>query len=306
MPPGFKSLIAGYAPKVFFPLSTTPVVNPAMDQPYDIRSAWLTLTGRLKPGINRVAAEAGINPLWHSIRAGEMSQLGNQERLNRLGFLRDSKLLLLDDSRGFSPLRDQIQVALLILMGMVGLVQFPKPGFLQFYVRTWQSPEGAEADIRNAMHQVDSKLVVDGLRTMDEQIAHSTSNDQLITSLAVAFGLLATMMGAIGLYGVLAYSTAQRTTEIGIRMALGADRNHVVRLVLSDVLWLTFVSLAVAVPCSLLLSHFLRSQLFDVSPANPLVIPSAVLLVALVVAIAAALPARRAASIEPMQALRAE
>jgi ABC-type antimicrobial peptide transport system permease subunit len=124
--------------------------------------------------------------------------------------------------------------------------------------------------------------------------------------LAVCFGLLATLMAAIGLYGVLAYSTAQRTQEIGIRMALGAGRRAVVRLVLSDVLWLAGISIAVTIPVSMLLSRMLHSQLYNVSPTDPLVIGSAIVLVILVVAGAAMLPAHRAASIEPMKALRTE
>jgi ABC-type antimicrobial peptide transport system permease subunit len=184
--------------------------------------------------------------------------------------------------------------------------QRPNAGFLEFYVRSWQSPEATEGSIRAGMQQLDSKLVVDGLRTMDEQIADSTSNESLVATLAVAFGLLATLMAAIGLYGVLAYSTAQRTQEIGIRMALGARRQTVVRLVLSDVLWLAGISIAVTLPLAMLVSRSLRSQLYNVSPADPMVIGAAVFLVALVVAMASLLPARRAASIEPMQALRTE
>jgi putative ABC transport system permease protein len=184
--------------------------------------------------------------------------------------------------------------------------QRPNDGFLEFYLRTWQSPEAAKADVRSAMQQLDSKLVVDGLRTMDEQIAQSVSSDQIVATLAVIFGVLATLMAAIGLYGVLAYSTAQRTQEIGIRMALGAGRSAVVRLVLSDVLWLAGISIAITLPISLLLARALRSQLYNVSPTDPLVIGAAVLMVAIVVAAAAMLPARRAASVEPMKALRTE
>ena len=149
-------------------------------------------------------------------------------------------------------------------------------------------------------------MVVDGLRTMEEQVAESMSNDRLVAMLAVCFGILATIMAAIGLYGVLAYATAQRTQEIGIRMALGARRQAVVRLVLGDVLWLAGISIGVTLPVAVLLSRLLRSQLYNVSPADPLVIGSGVLLIMLVVALAALLPAHRAASVEPMQALRME
>lgn len=641
--PGFRSAISGYAPRVFFPLSTTPLVNPNMEDLNDGHTAWLTVVARLKPAVNRISAEAGVNPLWQALRTDQLAHSNNSEQLVRRGFLTNSKLLLVDNSRGFSPLRDQIRVPLLIVMGMVGVVllmacvnvsslllvraagrvremsvryslgasrwqivrqllteglilgavggalgmalvpvvssllarklvsdstgdlpfsvtpdhrvllfnfglallvsllfsvapalrflhpdlvnslkqqsgtasgsnlrfrrlsvglqiglsllllmaaglfvqtlrnlrdvnvgfatdhlvsfgidpqlagyksdqgpalqerivhslsalpgvrsvgattdpelmgmesmtgvtlpgdstneaiivegpwatpgyfstigvpllagrdfdkqdlpdkpqvvvvnakfarqyfgspqnavgktlkhgnkkgvgdyliigvvgdskhvdvradakntvyraadQLPGANFLQYYVRTWQSPDAAKSDIRSAMQQVDSKLVVDGLRTMDEQIAANTSNDGLVTTLAVAFGLLATLMAAIGLYGVLAYSTAQRTHEIGIRMALGARRVAVVRLVLSDVVWLAGISIAVTLPVAMLLSRTLRSQLYNVSPADPLVMGSAVLVVALVVAAASMLPARRAASIEPMKALRME
>jgi putative ABC transport system permease protein len=186
------------------------------------------------------------------------------------------------------------------------LYQQPSPGFVQFYVRNWKSPDDTKANIRAAMQQLDSKLVVDGLRTMDEQIAESTTNDRLIAMLAVGFGLLATLMAAIGLYGVLAYSTTQRTHEIGIRMALGARRLAVIQLVISDVLWLAGIALVVTLPIAMLLSRAFRSQLYNVSPMDPLVVASAVVLVALVVGGAALLPARRAATIEPMQALRTE
>jgi predicted permease len=179
-------------------------------------------------------------------------------------------------------------------------------GFMQFYVRTWQAPQAAELDLRRAVQQVDSKLVIDTMRTMDEQIADNISNDRLVAMLAVSFGILATLLAAIGLYGVLAYTTEQRTREIGIRMALGARRGSVVRLVFADVVWLAGISMAVTLPVAILLSRLLRSQLYNVSPTDPLVITAGVSLVAVVVALSALLPARRAASVEPMKALRSE
>ena len=184
--------------------------------------------------------------------------------------------------------------------------QYPKPGFLQYYIRTWQSPDATKNAVREAMHQIDPNLVVDGLRTMDEQIDQSTANDRLVAMLAVSFGLLATLMAAIGLYGVLAYSTAQRTREIGIRMALGARRQAVMRLVIGDVVWLAGISMALTLPIAMVASRAVRSQLYNVSPADPLVIASGVMIVTVVVILSALLPARRAASVEPIQALRTE
>jgi putative ABC transport system permease protein len=185
-------------------------------------------------------------------------------------------------------------------------LQEKAPDFLQFYVRTWQAPEAGEANIRAAMQQIDSKLVIDSLSTMDEQIIATLSNERLMALLAVSFGLLATLLAAVGLYGVLAYATAQRTREIGIRMALGAQRREVVRMVLRDVLRLAGISIVVTLPISILLSRTLRSQLYGVSPADPMILALGTLAIVLVVLIATLLPARRAASVEPMQALRTE
>ena len=185
-------------------------------------------------------------------------------------------------------------------------LQNAKPGMLQYYVRTWQSPEAAEATIRSALQNFDSKLVLDTMRTMDEQIADNLTNDRLVALLAIVFATLATVLAAIGLYGVLAYTTAQRTREIGIRMAMGAQRISVVRMVLVDVLWLAGISIALTIPVALLLARAIRSQLYGVSSFDPVTLLTGTLLVAMVVLLAALLPAKRAASVEPMKALRTE
>jgi predicted permease len=182
----------------------------------------------------------------------------------------------------------------------------PQAGFMQYYVRTWQTPEAAETTIRHAVQQTSPKLVIDTMRTMDEQIADNISNDRLVAMLAVSFGLLATVLAAIGLYGVLAYVTAQRTREIGIRMALGAQRLAVMRLVLTDVLWLAGIAIVVTLPVAVLLSRTVRSQLYGVSPADPAVLIVGTLMIAVVAILSALLPARRAATVEPMKALRTE
>ena len=184
--------------------------------------------------------------------------------------------------------------------------QAEKPGVLQYYVRTWQSPESSETSVRVALQNLDSKLVLDTMRTMDEQIADNLMNDRLITLLAVVFAGLATLLAAIGLYGVLAYSTAQRTREIGIRMAMGARRTSVVRMVLVDVLWLAGISITLTIPLALLLARLLRSQLYGVRSFDPVTLVAGTVLVMVVAMLAATLPAKRAASIDPMTALRTE
>jgi ABC-type antimicrobial peptide transport system permease subunit len=141
---------------------------------------------------------------------------------------------------------------------------------------------------------------------MDAQIADNLSVERLTALLAISFGGLAILLAAIGLYGVLAYATEQRTREIGIRMALGAQRSSVMRLVLVDVLWLAGISIAVSLPVSLLLARLLRSVLFGVSPSDPLTLLMGTLLVGAVAALAALIPARRAAFVDPMKALRSE
>jgi predicted permease len=180
------------------------------------------------------------------------------------------------------------------------------PGGMAFYVRTWQAPENTESTIRRAMQSLDSKLVLDNFRTMQEQIDSNLIAERVIALLASSFGILAVVMAAVGLYGVLAYSTAQRTREIGVRIALGADRATVVRMVLVEVLWLAGISIAVAAPVSLLLTRLIRSQLFGISNNDPLTLIVTMLLVAMVAFLSAMLPASRAARVDPMVALRYE
>jgi putative ABC transport system permease protein len=148
--------------------------------------------------------------------------------------------------------------------------------------------------------------VPDTMLTMDQQIDSDISNERMIALLAACFAMIALLTTAVGLYGVLAYATEQRTHEIGIRMALGAQRMAVVRLVLGNMARVAVISILIALPVSMALSRLLRSQLFEVSPFDPLTLAACVAVTIGMVAIAAAVPARRAASVEPMQALRTE
>jgi putative ABC transport system permease protein len=141
---------------------------------------------------------------------------------------------------------------------------------------------------------------------MDEQIVQQLSTERLLTFLATCFGVLATLLCAVGLYGVLAFSAAQRTREIGIRMALGADRSAVLLMMLREVGLLLLISLAAAVPIALACARLLRNQLFGVSDYDPLTLLAVVCIITAVALSAAFLPVRRAASVDPMKALRYE
>jgi putative ABC transport system permease protein len=177
---------------------------------------------------------------------------------------------------------------------------------MTFYVRTWQSPDNAQATIGGAMTQLDSKLVLNDFHTMQEQVETDLSDERAIAFLAAAFGLLAGLMAAIGIYGVLAYSVAQRTPEIGVRVAMGATRATLVQMVLKDVLILAGIGIAAAIPLSLVLAHAARAQLFGVSQSDPLTLVCVSLTVLVVAIAASAIPTYRATRVDPMVALRYE
>jgi ABC-type antimicrobial peptide transport system permease subunit len=153
---------------------------------------------------------------------------------------------------------------------------------------------------------LDSKLVIDSMMTMDEQIDNNVSSERMIALLATSFALIALLTTGVGLYGVLAYATAQRTREIGIRMAMGAQRFTVVRLVLTGMGKVALVGIVVAIPLAVMLARWLRSQLFGVQPFDPVTMTGCIAITVAMVLVAAFLPAQRAASVEPAKALRTE
>jgi ABC-type antimicrobial peptide transport system permease subunit len=184
--------------------------------------------------------------------------------------------------------------------------QAEKPNGLTFYVRTWQPPHAAENSVRATVANIDPKLIVADLGTLDEAIDDDLLQERTIALLAITFGALATLLAGIGLYGILAYSTAQRTREIGIRMALGAQRRSVVGLILREVLILAAWAIGVTVPIAFVAAHAIRSQLYGISSADPLVYLLGILIIGAVAAIAGFVPSRRAATVDPARALRTD
>jgi predicted permease len=185
-------------------------------------------------------------------------------------------------------------------------LQIDHPVGVTVYLHTVQAPEAIEPVIREVIHRLDPTLVVDGLRTMDQQVSSSASDERALAFLAIGFSLLAMLLAAVGLYGVLAYSTEQRTREIGVRLALGSQRSSVVLLVMREMGVIAVIAVVVALPSVVGLAQLFRSQLYGVTTFDPITLGSAVFLTAVMVVLAAALPARRAANVQPMQALRNE
>ena len=177
---------------------------------------------------------------------------------------------------------------------------------LMFYVRTWAAPGAAANSIRAAIAGIDSKLIVNQLTTLRQQIDEDILTERTIALLAMAFGILAALLAGIGLYGILAYSTAQRTREIGIRMALGARRTTVVGLILREVMILAGGAVLVTIPLAILATRAVRSQLFGVSLVDPAIYAAGIFVICFVAGLAAFIPARRAATVDPARALRTD
>jgi putative ABC transport system permease protein len=186
------------------------------------------------------------------------------------------------------------------------IFQEKEPAAVAVYIRTRQAPEAVGSTVRRAVSGIDSKLVVDSMQSMSAQIDGTLAYERMLSFLAGGFGIFAIFVTAIGLYGVLAYSTAQRTREIGIRMALGASRGSVVKMVLREVLVLTGFSVGLALPLSLALSTLVKSRLFGVSDRDPVTLLLVTLAIGAAALFAAWAPARRATQVQPMTALRYE
>ncbi|MCC7124139.1 MAG: FtsX-like permease family protein, partial [Acidobacteria bacterium] len=163
-----------------------------------------------------------------------------------------------------------------------------------------------EPQVARVLAQADPNLTVIGVRTLAEQVTRTFDQQRAVASLAGLFGIVALVLAAIGLYGVTAYSVARRTSEIGVRMALGADRSRVVALVLSGAFRRVAVGLALGLPLAVGAGYLLSAQLYGVPFWDPPALGLATVSLALAAFAASAVPASRAASLAPMTALRTD
>jgi hypothetical protein len=160
--------------------------------------------------------------------------------------------------------------------------------------------------VRRALASVDPDIPVLSIRTLREQVAAQFTQQRLISRLTSFFGIFSLLLASVGLYGVTAYNVGRRVNEIGVRMAVGAGRGNIVALVLRGAFSLTVLGLLLGLPLSLAAGSFLGHQLYGMSPYDPVVIPTAVLTLALSAIAASLIPALRASLISPLEALRAE
>lgn len=201
------------------------------------------------------------------------------------------------------PRQDYWPVAFLPLVQ----ADMPRAGYAAYLeVRTAAEPAGMASAIRQAIQSVDKNLPVTGIRTLAEQVAESLNRERLIARLSAFFGLLALLLACLGLYGVVSYAAVRRTSEIGIRMALGARQADIVGMVLREALLLVAIGAAAGLFASLGLSRFVASQLYGIQPTDPRTLAAAAALLLAVAASAAYIPARRASRVPPMTALRTE
>jgi len=173
-----------------------------------------------------------------------------------------------------------------------------------YEIRTALPPDSIAPSLRAAVQSIDPDLPLQEIRMQQEQIDASMQTERIIAVLTASFGVLALILACVGVYGVMAYSVAQRTSEIGIRMALGSLPRQVLTMVLSEAGWISLAGITAGLGATVLLTRLVKSLLYDTQPNDPFVLSGAALILGAVGVAASWIPATRAASVEPMQALR--
>jgi predicted permease len=184
--------------------------------------------------------------------------------------------------------------------------QVTDPGQIMLEAQAGGAPSAAVSNLQSEIKAADPHLPIGFIHTLDNLVTDSAGEQIALAKLSAFFGGLALLLACIGLYGVMSYTVAGRTREIGVRMALGAQRLDVLRLVLREAMLLVVIGLAIGIPLALASTRFLHSYLFGLKGTDPASLIAVVVVLGIVAASAASIPARRAASIDPMRALRYE
>src|SRR6267142_2767701 len=233
---------------------------------------------------------AGRNPVGMHLGFG--TDPGTHTEMEIIGVVKDIK---------YTNLRDEIPI-----QAYIPYMNSPYLGGMTIYVRTVGDPSQLITSIRAKVREMNANLPIYAMRTMEAQISNSLSMERMIASLSTVFGFVATVLAIIGLYGVMSYSVAQRTREIGIRMALGAEQRKVIGMVMREVLTLIAIGIGVGVPAALMLTRVVKSQLYGLEAHDPWTLGLATGLLAVVACAAGYIPALRASRVDPMKALRYE
>jgi putative ABC transport system permease protein len=179
-------------------------------------------------------------------------------------------------------------------------------GFMSFGVKTRNNPSAFIPAVRDAVGAVDTNASIDAIHTMDEMVGYSTARQRFYAVLLGVFAGVAGLLAAIGIYGVLAYAVVQRTQEIGVRMALGAERRQVMALILRRGVTVAVIGITVGIAGAFAGARYMQSMLFGIEPRDPATFAAVAVSFALVALVASYLPARRATMVDPMVALRVE
>jgi predicted permease len=254
-------------------------------------------TGRDRIGANRVAV---VNDVFVNTYFRHESPVGRRFGLGR-GAKGDIEIVGVVRSSKYATVREKIPSEVYL-----AFAQDENPSSLVVYARTAGDPKTVFAALRREVGGLDPSLPITSLRTMEDQIDESLSAQRAMAALSAFFGILATLLAAVGLYGVMAYTVTRRTREIGIRLALGAGRASLLNLVLREVALLTAAGVAIAIPVALAVTRLVRSELYGIVPNDPLSIAAAALVLASVALLAGYIPAERATRVDPLTALRYE
>jgi ABC-type antimicrobial peptide transport system permease subunit len=179
-------------------------------------------------------------------------------------------------------------------------------GVLTYAIRTRLSPTEIVPALRNVVQRADRDLPIIDIRTQQEQIDANMQIERTFAALTAGFGVLALALACVGIYGIMAYSVANRRNEIGIRLALGAQPRQVRGMILRESTWLAIAGIVAGVGASLMLTRLVKSMLYGIQPYDPLTMAGGILILLAVALAASWIPARRAARVQPMEALRHE